>query len=241
MLNLRDKSVSSLKSLADCSLGSIDILASSVPSQYILPSVLGDFHKLHPAIVFNVQQADTADVVKGIAAHESEVGFIGAKIENSKCVYKEFMSERLVIITPYEKRFDDISPEGIDNLLTSEYFVMREPGSGTRLEYEEDLKHIGIKLSKLKVSACFDNTQSIIHAVASGLGISIVSELAAKHYNHCKMIKIIYVQDFPERNFYTVMKKNSPVSETVNSFIEFIHSSPPFADMQKGVRDNCQM
>jgi hypothetical protein len=51
------------------------------------------------------------------------------------------MSERLIIIAPNEDRFLEIKPGNINDLLLNEYFVMREPGSGTRLEYEEDLKN----------------------------------------------------------------------------------------------------
>lgn len=221
MLSLRDKSITSLKNLSGCTAGNIDILASSVPSQYILPEILGEFHKLYPNVMFNMEQADTADVIKGISAHRGEVGFVGAKIEGSKCVYEDFMSEKLIMIAPYEDRFQSIDPDGAARLLRDEYFVMREPGSGTRLEYEEYLKGLGVKINALKVSAYFNDTQSIIHAVANGLGLSIVSELAAKHYIRQKMIVPIHSGALPERKFYIVMKRNRVKTPVVDIFVDF--------------------
>lgn len=221
MLSLRDRSIFSIKKLSDCTVGNIDIAASSVPAQYILPETFGAFHKLYPDITFNLEQADTVDVIKGIAEYKSEIGFVGAKIENPKCQYEYFMSEKLVIIAPEEERFQGVPSSDAARLLREGYFVTREQGSGTKLAYEECLKNIGVTPEELKVSACFNNTQSIILAVAKGLGLAIVSELAAKYYIQQKLITPIYVDSFPQRNFYIVLKKNRVVTPAVDLFVRF--------------------
>jgi DNA-binding transcriptional LysR family regulator len=223
MLSLRDKSLVSLKGLSDCAAGGIRILASSVPAQYILPEMMGAFHKLYPNVVFNMEQADTADVVKGISAHHGDIGFAGAKIVNHKCIYEHLMSEKLILIAPYE-RYKKVNSTDIPRLLRNEYFVTRESGSGTRLEYEEILKKIGIKPAELKISACLNNTQSIIRAVGKGLGLSFVSELAAKPFIMQKMIARIDIGDMPERSFYIVLNKNCSVTPTSDAFIKFAQS-----------------
>jgi DNA-binding transcriptional LysR family regulator len=134
------------------------------------------------------------------------------------------MSEELILIAPREKRFENIESADVARLLREEYFVVREVGSGTRLEYEAYLKSLGVRLDELKVNAHFNNTQSIIHAVSSGLGLSIVSELAAKLYIRNKMVVPIYLDATPKRMFYIVLKKNYPISTTVHAFINFLHS-----------------
>ena len=224
ILSLREKSLFSLKSFSDSTTGNVTILASSVPAQYILPEMLGEIHKQYPNITFNLEQMDSSDVVRGISAHKGEVGVVGARIENPKCAYKDFMSERLTFIAPNEDRFQRIGPGDIPRLLRNEYFVMRESGSGTRLGYEFFLKKIGIKPDDLKVSAYFDNTQGIIHAVASGLGISFVSELAAKRYIDQSAVIQIRVESLPERSFYIIQKKNSVVTPTVEAFVNSLRS-----------------
>jgi len=184
--------------------------------------MLGAFHKLYPDMIFHIEQKDTADIVKGIAAYQGEIGFVGAKIENPKCVYTRFMSERLILIAPHEARFECLEIDDVAKLLHSEYFVMRETGSGTRLEYEQYLKALGVKTGKLKVSAYFGNTQSIIHAVASGMGLSIVSEIAAKPYIQHKRVLPIYVDSLPQRHFYMVQKKNGVLSQSVENVVRFV-------------------
>lgn len=224
LLSLRDKSILSLKNLSGGMAGNIDMLASSVPAQYILPEILGIFHKLYPNVVLNVEQMDTAEVIQGISAHKGEIGFVGSKIDNPKCLYREFMSEKLIMIAPYEERFKRIDADDISVLLQEEYFVMREKGSGTRLEYEEYFEKEGMSLNQLKISAYFNNTQSIVHAVANGLGLSIVSELAAGQYIKQKMVLPIPLPSMPQRRFYLVQKKNCSVPALVDVLINFIHT-----------------
>ncbi len=224
MLSLRDNSIQSIKAITASDSGSIDILASSVPAQYILPEILGAFHKLYPDLLFNLQQEDSLEVVNAIDSYESEIGFVGAKIENTNCFYDAFLSESLVMIAPYDDRFLNISLGSVADLIDNEYFVTRESGSGTRLQYEESLKAIGVNPDNLKISARLSNTQSLIHAVANGLGISIVSELAARDYLGQKRILQIDIPNLPQRNFYMVVNKNRVKTPIVTTFMEFVHS-----------------
>jgi len=222
ILALRDKSIKKIRVLSDYTVGSIDILASSVPKQFILPEILSAYHKIHSNVSFNVEQSDTQKVVEGVLSGKSEMGFVGSIIESSKCVYEQLLTEKLLLIAPYHERFLSIRQNDIPNLLRNEYFVLRETGSGTRQEYEEYLASVGIKISELKISASFNNTQSIIHAVSCGLGLSIVSEIAAKEYINNKKIMSIQLDVLTPRHFYLVLKRNCTVSATAQSFIKFI-------------------
>lgn len=224
MLSLREKSISSIKNMSGADVGSIDLMASTVPSQYILPELLGQFHQQYPNIVFHLEQADSAAVVKGISTSRTEVGFVGARMDNPKCVYEEFMSERLIMIAPYDEHYINMQPEQIPHLVRNEYFITRETGSGTRVWYEEFLRRLDVEPEMLKVSAQLSNTQSVILAVAGGLGLSIVSEIAARHYMEQKMITAIDVGFVYERKFYLVTKKNRIQTRTVDTFLQFVLS-----------------
>jgi len=224
ILSLHDKGVAALKNLSENNVGTIDILASSVPAQYILPEVLGAFHCLHPNVTFNITQMDSAEVINGIMLHKGEIGFVGALIDNAKCEYQHFMSEKLVLIAPNHPRFELINAVNIFELFHSEYFIAREIGSATRLEYEAYLKAIGVSLREMKISACLNNTQSIIQAVANGLGLAFVSSFAAKEYIQQKLVLSIDVANLPKRDFYIVQKKDSFTMPSVETLIEFILS-----------------
>ena len=225
MLALRDQSIMSLKDFAENASGEINIFASSVPAQCILPEILSAFHEGYPDAVFQLEQADTAKTVNSIAASKGDVGFVGAKMNNLKCMYETFLTEQLIVIAPNREQFRGYHANNVQELFRSVSFIAREQGSGTRLRYEEFLKEIGMQSERLKVVAHFNNTQSILHAVACGLGIAIVSELAAKQYMQQGLVlQLDMPVALPQRDFYIVTKKGFPVLPVVELFIKFFKS-----------------
>lgn len=58
--------------------------------------------------------------------------------------------------------------------------VLREEGSGTRKEAERLLKKMGIHTDALKIVASIENQETIKRSVSRGVGISIISRLAAE-------------------------------------------------------------
>ena len=225
MLLLKQETVEMLKNLSTDVSGEIRILASSVPAQYILPPILAEFHKLHPRVSFIVHQADTLEVVQGIAAHKADIGFAGSIIGDKKCDFHEFTNEKLVFIAPNNGDYSENKKYKLGELLYSNHFIAREFGSGTRLQYEKYFTENGILLDKIKTCGIMDSTHSIINAVMNGLGISIVSELAVHNMLEQKLLMPIKLRNaLPERKIYTVLNKNIVHSHLIEVFIQFIRA-----------------
>lgn len=223
MLTLKRNSLQMLKNLTKDVSGDIRILASSVPCQYILPKLLASFHKQYPKITFTVTQGDTAQVVQGIAAHRADIGFAGSVIHNKKCIFKEFITEKLVFIAPNNGTYEKEKTYSLTELLYANSFIARELGSGTRVQYEKFFTQQGIALDQIKTCASMDSTQSIINAVESGLGISIVSELAVKPQLEQKNLLVLNLQTpLPVRNIYTVLNQNVVHSHLAELFYGYI-------------------
>jgi len=225
MLSLREKVSLSLKNISAGSAGCVNILASSVPAQYILPRLLSKFHKNYPEITFSVNQTGTAKAIDGLAKHKGEIAFVGAIIEDEKLEYEHLITEKLVLIAPHQSSFLNLKQVDVAQILRQEYFVTRCAGSGTRLIYEDFLGKIGLKSSELKISASMDDAFSILQAVASGLGLSLVSELAARPFIEQKLVTTIDLCDVPKRDFYIVKKKGYPITPATQVFLDFIQAN----------------
>jgi len=223
VLAMKQNTVERIKNLTGSLSGNINILASTVPSQYILPEMLTHFNNTYPDISFNVTQADSLEVSHGIASQKADIGFSGGIIEGDKCDYIEVVSEQMVFIAPYDSpKFSMEKEYSIDELFYDCKFASREKGSGTREMYERFFAQQGVALNKVSSFVCFDNTQSIINAVINGLGISAVSAFAAKPFIKQKMIMPIRLKtSLPERKFYYVLKKNFSHSHLVDLFLDF--------------------
>lgn len=225
MLTLKRNSLQMLKNLTQEVRGELRILASSVPCQYILPKVLADFHKLYPNITFTMTQGDTAQVVQGIGAHRADIGFAGSVLMNKKCVFESFITEKLVFIAPNNGSYEKNKAYTLEELLYSNHFIARELGSGTRLQYEKFFTEQGIALDQITTCASMDSTQSIINAVQSGLGISIVSELAVAPQLKQKNLLVLNLKSpLPARSIYTVLNQGILHSHLVELFCDYIAS-----------------
>ena len=225
ILALKQNTTHRIKKLSSDFTGEINILASSVPAQYILPRLLAQFKNLHPNISFNIKQADTLEAARAIATGMAEIGFTGGIAEKDKCEFHEIITEEMILIAPFDQVFSSDKVYALEDLLYEHNFISREKGSGTRTQYERIFTEQNIDLNRINISAIFDNTQSIITAVMNGLGISIVSELAANAFIEKKMIMPIKLKtNMPTQNFYYALKKNFSHSHLIDLFTAFLNS-----------------
>jgi DNA-binding transcriptional LysR family regulator len=222
ILSLRDKAVFSMKN-RDTYRGEIEILASSVPAQYILPEAIVDFNKVYPHISFQIVMSDTFNAIASVQSQKCEIGVVGAKVENGKCDYRFIVSESIILIAPPDSK---LTAENLTEKIYSENFIAREEGSATRYHAEEYLKKLNISPDNLNVVARLSNMQSIMLAVSKGLGFSIVSEIAAREYIRNNLIRVVEPKNADlKRDFYFVYRKDSILSPQLNLFIEFVCGS----------------
>jgi len=223
MVLLKRESVEMLKSLSQDISGEIRIVASSVPALYILPQLFAEFRKRYPCIYLTMSQGDTGSVVREIAEHKADIGFAGSVLGEKKCDFLEFTNEKLVFVAPSNEHYVVDKSYTLEELLYSSNFIARESGSGTRMQYEKFFSENGIELDRIKTCAVMDSTYSIVNAVASGLGVSIVSRIAARSMIAQKELLALNVKaNLPERRIYMVLNKNSVQSHLLKLFIEFV-------------------
>ena len=224
MLLLRENAIAACINKGDKVSGTILIAASTIPYQYLLPTHLAAFHKQHPDITFKLSRYDSAGVVDSLLAGKVELGLTGAAITNQYLVYQEICRDDLVVITPptpfYTARSE--STLSLEEIRQSP-FVVREPGSGTRMEAEELLKAKGIILSKLNIVTQMDNPEAINNAVSKGLGISIVSKLSVENLETLGRVKVFQLEgESFSRNLYFVHHKCRQISTAANQFQRFV-------------------
>ncbi len=222
ILSLKDKAISELHDFEHRHIGELEIMASSVPAQNLLPKILTSLNEQFPMITFKIVQANSDEVINGVLSQTCEIGIVGSLENEQKCVFEHYCTDKLVIITPNKPEFIRDSEENIADYLRRHKFLMRENGSGTKKIFTNFLNSIGIELNELKCVARLNNTEAIIRSVSNGLGISIVSKVSAQEYLEFNRIQAIEL-DLPElnRNFYFVYRKDYKLSPVSELFLEF--------------------
>ncbi len=223
ILTLRDDAFSTLRGDGGQN-HAVTIAASSIPSQYLLPKEMAVFRQNHPHISFRVLRGDSGGVIEQILAYKCELGFTGTKIDHPQCVFEELVEDRLVIITPNEEHYIQMGQNGFPLLeLIKLPFILRELGSGTRRETERFLQSRGISLSDINVVSQMEDPEGIKHAVGRGLGVSIVSKMAAEDYQRFGVIRMFELDhDELRRKLYLVRHSQAPLSRAAVTFMDFI-------------------
>ena len=111
------------------------------------------------------------------------------------------------------------------SFLSNADFVMREHGSGTKQEALKILSQSGINLDNMKVVARFANTGAILLSVQEGIGVAIVSKLAARSEIKNKEVLSFSLQEGGYfRKIYMVSNSNYPLSKRAKLFMQMIQN-----------------
>lgn len=203
----------------------ITIAASTIPAQYLLPKVLMCFNEKYPEEQFKIKETDSAQVVTQIVDCMADVGFTGTVLEKKHCKYIPFYKDELVIIAPNTekyRRFQEECPNDI-SWLKSEHVIMREEGSGTRKEAEKQLRSAGVNMVDLEIIASIENQETIKKSVRQGIGVSILSRLAATDEAKAGQMLIFPIPGADEgRDINVVYNRNYQLSRSAERFIKIV-------------------
>jgi LysR family transcriptional regulator, low CO2-responsive transcriptional regulator len=186
---------------------------------YVLPHILGAFHRRRPAIALNLRVANRADVRACLLAGEVDLVIAGRPPAVDGLVVEPFLVNPLVVISSPEHVLVTQSRVPLARL-AGEVFLLREVGSGTRAAVEELFEVAGMPL---RIGMVLGHIEAIKQAVAAGLGVSVLSEVAVKREVQYHRLAILQVEHFPiQRRWYIARLAERPLMASAAEFIEFL-------------------
>ncbi len=203
--------------------GELAIAASTIPSEFLLPPILGKFLTLHPAVRARVETHDSLTIIAGVQDGTYQVGFCGtAPPESHGLESFKVAEDEIVLIVfpehPFAKRRQVSFAE-----LEGESLIFREETSGTQKSLEALLSQAGLNLRRLTPRLVLGNTQSIVSAVEARSGIAFVSNLAIKKGLGLGLVHQLKVDKLKlRRDFYCICYKERLVSRLLNEFLAFV-------------------
>jgi DNA-binding transcriptional LysR family regulator len=154
------------------------------------------------------------------------MGIVGECILDDRLVYDEIADDNLVVITPINSRFREMCEEHLQfHELLSEHFILRERSSATRQIFESALVSAGHNINRLKVLCEVESMDAALQFVKNGLGITVISEGAAREYIESHLVKKFYISDLElKRKIYMVRYSKKTLSPAAKAFKTFITS-----------------
>ena len=200
----------------------ITIAASTIPAQYLLPKVLMCYRERYPKEQIKIMETDSSDVVTQVVDHMVDVGFTGTVLEKKHCKYIPFYKDELAVITPDTPEYRILKEQNCDDIdwIKRKPLILREEGSGTRKEAEKQLKNAGISMEDLDIVASIANQETIKKSVKQGMGITVLSRLAAEDEDGLLIFPIPGADE--GRDINLVYNKNYQMTRSADRFIRIV-------------------
>ena len=204
------------------------IAASTLPSQYLLPEIMVRFRERYPGVRLRVMETDSTGAVEQILSRRADIGFAGTVLEEKQCVYIPFYQDELVVIIPGEGLEGPESAAETAAWIRRMPVILREEGSGTRKEAQRLLRQMGIELSELNIVASIQNQETIKRSVRNGMGISILSRLAAEDEIRSGVLRAVPLGETGgKRNINLVFDRRSLHSTEAEKLIDLVKEMYP--------------
>ena len=204
--------------------GDLHLAASTIPGEYLLPSLLAEFKKRHPAVKIRVDVSDSLLVIDRIRYNTCEIGFCGITPEGKDLTSFKIASDEIVLIVfpghPFAQK-GEVTPEELEG----EPFIFREATSGTQYSLEKLLAQAGRDIKKLTPHMVLGSTQAVISAVAAWAGIAFISNLAIESSLAQGAVRQVAVKGLRlTRDFYCICRQEKIVSRLLEEFINYLQT-----------------
>ncbi|WP_025322854.1 selenium metabolism-associated LysR family transcriptional regulator [Deferrisoma camini] len=197
--------------------GTLEIHASTIPGEYLLPPVLARFKAEHPRVRVVLRVADTGEVLRRVESGEVGLGVVG-RPAGTDLECRPLWRDRVVCVVPAGWEVADrLEPPDLERLP----LVVREEGSGTRTTVEEAL---GERWCRMRVVAELGSTAAVLEAVKAGLGAGFVSERAAREAAEAGKVRFVAVEGVlpVERRFHAVWHPRRVLSPAARALLELL-------------------
>ena len=165
-----------LAAYASGAKASVHMLANTVGLSEHLPKALAAFLREHPHISLDVEERESADIAQAIAGGIADLGFAAEHTLPDTIERFAFSTDRLVVVTPQRSEFAGRRVIDFREIIDRDFIGLT---SSTALQ-----SHVGKYAARLgarlRFRARLRDFDAMCQMVAAGVGIAIMSEVAAK-------------------------------------------------------------
>jgi DNA-binding transcriptional LysR family regulator len=205
-------------------LGELIVGGSTIPGEYILPALIGQFKAKYPDISISLRVGSSQQISEWVEEGRVEIGVVGARPGSRALVARELMADEMVIVVPPEHPWTRRPSVGLADI-RAEPLLLRERGSGTRQALERALAEAGTDLSAFRVAGEMGSTQAVKQAVRAGIGVTLLSRLAVEDECRARLLVCVRVEGLDvRRSFHLVTHRERSRSPLAQAFLEFIES-----------------
>lgn len=194
--------------------------------KYTVPRLVGSFCVKHPGINISLWIGNREALLERLRKNEDDLYVMGQPPNELDVISEPFAPNPLVLVAhpsnPIVKR-RRVKPSD----LAKEIFIVREPGSGTRLATESFFKKHRVRMqTRLEVVS----NEAVKHIVAGGLGVAVLSSSTVGSEIALGELSVVKLEGFPLiRQWNLVYPSGRRLSPAASHFKDWLTAHQPKA------------
>ncbi len=194
-------------------------LAVVSTAKYFAPRLLGPFCQQYPGIDVSLKVTNRERVLERLGANLDDLYILGTPPPEAEVKRYPFLEDGLVVLAPVHHPLRNRYQIPL-KALVEEPFLMREPGSGTRMTVQHFFDaHKFTPNVKMELGS----SEAIKQAVMGGLGLSILSHHTLGLELSAGKLAILDVEGFPIlRHWHIVHPEGKRLSVVAKAFLDYL-------------------
>ena len=195
-------------------------MAVVTTAKYFAPHVLGHFKREYPGIEVALKVSNRERVLERLAVNEDDLYIMGQQPADGLDIEAVPIAPNpLMVMAPHNHPLAGERDIPLERL-AEEPFIAREQGSGIR---EVTRRFFDAADLQPNIIMELSSNEAIKHAVASGLGVSVLSLHSLTLEGGDGPVGVLDVQGFPiDRYWYAVYPRGKKLSVIAQSFLDFM-------------------
>jgi DNA-binding transcriptional LysR family regulator len=158
----------------DPEAGTVNIVASGIPGDYLLPKLLPAFRERHPRTEVLLRVTTSGDALALVRAHKAELALVGGFGAPPDLEFEALVEDEIVLAGPSSLATRRLRRADLERLV----WVTREEGSSTREAVQVARWQLGIHNAR---TLELPSWEAVKVAVVAGGGIAAISRFAIEH------------------------------------------------------------
>jgi len=225
IIQLKNEATQAIAQFQGTLAGKLALGASTIPGAYLLPRHIETFKEGHSCVDLMLKIAGSSHIVENVLSGQLELGLIGTVWKDQRLVCEPMFADELVLAVypehPWAQRKNILAAQLLD---TS--FILRETGSGTRIEMTKALRTVGLECGHLQVVAEMGSNEAVRQGVRAKIGVSILSLLSVSEDVERGNLVIVPIEALTmPRSFYLIQRHNRQLSPLAAEFCRHLQQN----------------
>jgi len=194
-------------------------ISVATTANYFIPTLLGSFSRRYPDVTVSLDVTNRETLLRQLAENTVDLVVMGQPPVEADVEAEAFMDNPLVVVAPPDHPLAKKKKIPLARL-QEETFLVREPGSGTRIAMERFFNERGMKL---KTGMEVGSNEAIKQSVQAGLGLGLLSRATIEQELALKRLVVLDIEDFPiMRHWFVVHRQGKRLSAAADAFKRFV-------------------